>query len=219
MLLEKILRIEDLLLKTMKLRTAVVNTLRSRRFWIWQLCGAIIYGIPVAIRFATGNVYLPILGLLEIHWIDHYVPGNLVEKILVAAFFPGGAGGVAGEVFFSKYRNAIPERRQKYAARLAGAIAETAAWSSFQLWGNLQNIQGPYGGNIFEYPMVFPLNFLLASFSIFTPDFLHFAKSWLSHIHSKPAQKNFGNQLLSIKKIRQRLNYLFSLKIGHVIPC
>lgn len=174
-----------LLLEVMKLREAVAATLKSKRFWLWQTAGAVVYGIPVAIRFATGNVYLPILGLLETPWIDHYVPGNLVEKILVSAFFPGGAGGVSGEILASEHRGSPVWGRQKYLARFSGAIIQTAAWSAFQLWGNLQNITGPYGGNIFEYPMVFPLNFLLASFSIFTPDVLQFGRSVLSLIHGK----------------------------------
>ncbi len=80
---------------------AIASTLRSRRFWVWQIGGATIYAIPVLIRLATGNVVLPILSLLETPWIDHFVPGNLVEKILVGAFFPGGAGAVAGEIFLN----------------------------------------------------------------------------------------------------------------------
>ena len=39
----------------MKLRRAIVATLRSRRFWAWELGGAIIYAIPVAIRYITGD--------------------------------------------------------------------------------------------------------------------------------------------------------------------
>ena len=38
-------------------------TLRSRRFWIWQLAGAGVYAIPVIIRLATGNVAKKILNL------------------------------------------------------------------------------------------------------------------------------------------------------------
>ncbi len=173
----------------MKVRVAIANTLGSRRFWVWQVCGAIIYGIPVAIRFATGSVYLPILSLLETPWVDHYVPSNLVEKILVGAFFPGGAGGVAGQIFFSFYQGTNLDCKRRYWARFAGAMAQTAAWSTFQLWGNMQNIIGPYGGNIFEYPMVYPLNFLIASFSIFTPDVLKFLKSRLVKIYSILAKR------------------------------
>ena len=173
----------------MKLGTALAHTFRNGRFWTWEICGAIIYGIPAAIRFATGSVYLPILSLLEIRWIDHYVPGNLVEKILVSAFFPGGAGGVAGEVFFSFYLETTLNGKRKYYARFAGAMIQTAVWSTFQLWGNLQNITGPYGGNIFEYPMVFPLNFLLAAFSIFTPDVLRLIRAALSRRSSRTAKK------------------------------
>ena len=35
--------------------------------------------------------------------------------------------------------------------------------------GYMQNVNGSYGGNLFESPLVFPLNFLLASLAIFTP--------------------------------------------------
>lgn len=156
---------------------ALASTLQSRRFWVWQICGAIIYAIPALIRLATGNVVLPILGLLETPWIDHYVPGNLVEKILVSAFFPGGAGAVAGEIFFGNLYDRRPaNRRRKYGRRLSGALLWTTVWSLFQFWGNMQNIWGSYGGNLFEYPMVYPLNFLLASLSIFTPDVLGYLK-------------------------------------------
>jgi hypothetical protein len=155
--------------------TAVASTLRSRRFWIWQICGAIIYAIPVMIRLATGNVVLPVLSLLETPWVDHFIPGNLVEKILVNMFFPGAAGAVAGEIYFG-YRNTgkMVSRRQKYGYRLAGAMLWTVLWSLFQFWGNMQNIVGSYGGNLFEYPMVYPLNFLLAAMSIFTPTIISY---------------------------------------------
>jgi hypothetical protein len=154
---------------------AIASTLRSRRFWVWQIGGAIIYAIPVMIRLVTGNVVLPLLGLLETPWIDHFVPGNLVEKILVNAFFPGAAGAVAGEIFFSA-RNAgqLVSRRRKYGYRLAGAMVWVTAWSLFQLIGYMANIIGSYGGNLFEYPGVYPLNYLLASLSIFTPDIVGF---------------------------------------------
>jgi hypothetical protein len=174
----------------MELRRAVASTLRSRRFWVWQIAGAVIYATPVAIRFATGSVYLPILSLLATPWIDHYVPGNLVEKILVGAFFPGGAGAVAGEILVSNRNGVAIKGRMKYVARLGGALAQTAAWTAFQFWGNLQSITGPYGGNIFEYPMVYPLNFLLASLSIFTPDVLHYAKSGVMRVYRRFSGKN-----------------------------
>ena len=156
---------------------AIVSILKSRRFWIWQIGGAFIYGVPVMIRLATGNVLLPVLSWFAVPWIDHYVPGNLVEKILVSAFFPGGAGSVTGETVYAKTHSSTINRRQKYLARLSGALLQTAGWSMFQFWGNMQNIMGSYGGNLFEYPMVFPLNFLLASLSIFTPDVIGFVRS------------------------------------------
>jgi hypothetical protein len=167
----------------MELRKAVVSTLRSRRFWIWQIAGAIIYAIPVAIRFATGSVEIPILNFPGF-WIGHYIPGNMLEKILVNAFFPGGAGGVAAEVLVSNYKGEPLKGKTKYLSRLGGALLQTAAWSAFQYWGYSLMILGPWSaggdwGNIFEHWLVFPFNFTLAAFSIFTPDVVNFAKSCL----------------------------------------
>jgi hypothetical protein len=173
----------------MELRRAIVCTLRSRRFWVWEVGGAVLYGIPAAIRFVTGSVYIPILGLPGF-WIDHYVPGNLVEKILVNAFFPGGAGGVAGETFVSNYKGETIKGKAKYLARLVGALAQTSIWSVFQYWGFSQGITGPYGGNIFEHPIVFPINFVLATLSIFTPDIVNFAKSRMIEAYQKLRNKN-----------------------------
>jgi hypothetical protein len=125
------------------------------------------------------------LSLFAVPWIDHYVPGNLVEKILVNAFFPGGAGAVAGEIFYTNTRGKAFSRRRKYLAMLGAALLWTTAWSLFQLWGNMQNITGSYGGNLFEYPMVFPLNFLLAALSIFTPDVLGFVKNKMVNVYHR----------------------------------
>lgn len=160
------------------------NMVRSRRFWTWTIGGAVIYAIPAAIRIATGSVILPVLSLVATPWIGMYVPANLVEKILVNAFFPGGAGAVAGEIFFSNARSKILVRREKYVARLCGALLAVTVWSLIQLSGGLLDIAGSWGGNLFEYPSVFPLNYLLASLSIFTPTILGFLKdkiSWVYH--------------------------------------
>jgi hypothetical protein len=70
---------------------------------------------------------------------------------------------VADEIYYIDLRGTGFGRKQKYLARLAGTLLQTTAWS-LQLWGNLLNISGTWGGNIFEYPMVYPLNFLLAAF-------------------------------------------------------
>jgi len=164
---------------------AVSCTLRSRRFWVWQVAGVVIYGVPVVVRVFTGSVLLPGLSLLATPWIDHYIPGNLVEKALVGAFFPGGAGAVAGEVLVENRDGKVLVGRRKYVARLGGALLWTGAWSLFQLWGNMQNIIGSYGGNLFEYHMVFPLNFLIAAFSIFTPDVLGFLKKEFVKLHRR----------------------------------
>ena len=174
----------------MKLDSAAVATLRSKRFWIWQLWGIIIYGIPVAIRFATGSVEIPFLNFPGF-WIGHYIPGNILEKILVNSFFPGGAGGVAGELFVSNYKEKAVGGKSKYLSRLGGALLQTGLWSAFQLWGFSLMILGPWSiggewGNIFEHYLVFPFNFTLAAFSIFTPDIVSLVKSTISKAYHKP---------------------------------
>ncbi|MGD6852677.1 MAG: hypothetical protein ACQCN6_11520 [Candidatus Bathyarchaeia archaeon] len=167
-------------------RNALASTFKSKRFWIWQIGGAIIYAIPAIIRLSTANVVLPILGLLETPWIGYWIPGNIVEKILVNAFFPGAAGAIAGEIFFFYLSGPALTGRDKYKRRLKGALVWVTLWSLFQLWGNFQNIIGSYGGNLFEYPMVYPLNFLLASLSIFTPDIVGYLKNALTNaVHKK----------------------------------
>ena len=158
---------------------ALASTFHSRRFWVWQLGGALIYAIPASIRLATGNIHLPILSAFMPPWTTPFVPGNIVEKVLVNAFFPGGAGAVAGEVFYTNLTSQRLSRKQKYLARLGGAWIETAAWSLLQFIGYIQNINGSYGGNLFESPYVFPLNFTLAALAIFTPDVVGFIKNKL----------------------------------------
>jgi hypothetical protein len=54
----------------------------------------------------------------------------------------------------------------------------------------MQNIAGPWGGNIFEYPMIYPLNFLLASLSIFTPTIVGFAKTKIINFYLSLKHKN-----------------------------
>lgn len=158
---------------------AVANTFRSKRFWIWQLGSVFIYSIPATIRITTGNIHLPLLSMFMVPLVTPYVPGNIIEKVLVNAFFPGGAGAVAGEILYSKVHSESFTRRQKYLARLGGAWLWTAGWSLFQFWGYMQNVTGSYGGNLFESPLVFPLNFLLATLSILTPDVVGYLKKEL----------------------------------------
>ncbi len=177
----------------MKLRMAIWATLRSKRFWAWQLSGAIIYGIPVAIRFVTKSVEIPILNFPGF-WIGHYIPGNMVEKMLVNAFFPGGAGGVAAELLVSNYKGEAVKGKARYLSRLGGALLQTGAWSAFQYWGYSLMILGPWSigggwGNIFEHWLVFPFNFTLAAFSIFTPDVVNFAKSKMESAYQKLSKR------------------------------
>jgi hypothetical protein len=155
---------------------AISFTLHSKRFWVWQLGGALIYATPAAIRLSTGSIHLPILSMFMPWWVTPFVPGNIVEKILVNAFFPGAAGAIAGEILYSNMHGTILSRKQKYLARLAGALFYVAAWSLFQFIGYIQNINGSYGDNLFESPYVYPLNSLLASLSIFTPTIVCFLK-------------------------------------------
>ena len=159
--------------------------LKSRRMWVWEIGGAAIYAVPVVIRLVTGSVVLPVLSLVATPWVGYYIPPNIVEKILVNAFFPGGAGAVAGEIFFSSAKSKVLVGREKYVARLYGAWSETAVWSLIQLLGGLLYIAGPWGGNLFEYPTVYPLNFLLASLSIFTPTVVGFLKNKITHAHRR----------------------------------
>ena len=142
-----------------------------------------IYAIPATIRYATGDVVIPLLNFAGV-WISFIlIPGNLFEKILVNAFFPGGAGGVAGEVFANNHKGEVVTGRAKYLNRLGGALVQTAVWSAFQFFGSFLLIPGPHGsGNLFESLHVFPINFVLASLSIFTPDVVYFAKSKIQRL-------------------------------------
>jgi len=148
---------------------ATVGLLKSKRFWLWEIAGIIIYTIPVAVRFATKSVTIPLLNFPGF-WIGHYIPGNLLEKVIVNAFFPGGAGGIAGEILVSLYIGYCVRGKWLFVSRLAGALTQTAVWSTFQFFGYTLFIMGPYGSNIFEHPVVFPINFVLATLSIFTPN-------------------------------------------------
>ncbi len=162
---------------------AITGTLKNKRFWLWQISGALIYSIPVVIRFFSGNVIIPIFNFPGF-WIGHFIPGNFLEKLIINAFFPGGAGGVAGEIFVNTYKDKPIKGKTKYQSRLGGALLQTTVWSFFQYWGYSLLILGPWssgttGGNVFEHAVVFPINFVLASISIFTPDVLNFIKSWI----------------------------------------
>jgi hypothetical protein len=161
----------------MRLADAFIAMLRSRRFWLWELGGAVIYALPVLVRYATGSNEIPVLNFPGF-WIDHLIPGNMLEKILVNAFFPGGAGAVAGVIFVGFYGSKVLAGRQLYLARLGGALAQTTLWSLFQFLGYFLMISGPGGGwNLFESVFVFPINFVLGSLSIFTPDVVGYVRN------------------------------------------
>jgi hypothetical protein len=172
-------------LEAMTLSSAFVAMLRNRRFWVWQLFGAFIYAIPVLIRYGTGDVVIPILNFPG-YWIGHIIPGNMLEKVLVNAFFPGGAGAVAGEIFAVNLVGGAVFGRRKYLYRLSGAFAQTALWSTFQFLGYMLMISGPSGAsgsNLFESVYVFPINFVLAALSIFTPDVVKLIARCIKRIH------------------------------------
>ena len=167
------------------IRNAISRSLRNRRFWVWQIGTILIYATPATIRITTGNIHLPILSMFMPFWVSPFVPGNIVEKILVNAFFPGGAGAVAGEIFYTNLNGKVTSRRRKFLARLGGALLWTSVWSLFQFWGYLQNVNGSYGGNLFESPLVFPLNFLLASLSIFTPSIVGISRIKIAYVYHR----------------------------------
>ena len=163
----------------MRALDAARKTLKSRRFWKWELGSMALYALPVAIRTVTRNPVIPILDP-SFASPSPYIPGNPLEKILVNAFFPGGAGGVGGEIFYENYASKEPTRKQKYLSRLTGALAQAGVFTLLQYAGNTQNIIGTHGQNIFEPPELYPFNFLLATLSIFTPNVVDYVKSKLS---------------------------------------
>ncbi len=122
---------------------AIVATSKSKRFWLWEIAGAVLYGVPAIVRFVTGTAVIPILNFPG-RWVWHIVPGNFLEKLLINAFFPGGAGGVAGEIFISNYEGKAVKGKTKYLSRLAGALAQTIVWSTFQYIGYSFLITMPY---------------------------------------------------------------------------
>jgi hypothetical protein len=149
--------------------------------------GIIIYLIPVAIRYATGSIIIPFLNWPG-YWIDHFIPGNFSEKLLVNMFFPGAAGAIAGEVFTGYYLK--PQQlstKTKYLARFAGAILFVSAWSLFQLWGYQLSIYMSFSpaSNLFESYFVYPINYIIAAFSIFTPTIVYFVKSLILKLQRK----------------------------------
>jgi hypothetical protein len=169
----------------MNLLNAIRCTLKNRRFWKWQAAGAVIYLLPAAARYATGEDALGILNFPGF-WIGMVIPGNLLEKILVNAFFPGGAGAVAGEVFANNYKDKKLTDGAMYLARLSGAMLETIAWSSIQFFGYFLLISGPAGTeNLFESVYVFPINFVIATLSIFTPTVVGFVDRGIKKLRKK----------------------------------
>jgi len=154
----------------MSFKFAFISTLKEKRFWIWAIVGIIIYLIPVVIRYATGSIIIPFLNWPG-YWIDHFIPGNLSEKIIVNMFFPGATGAVTGEIFIQYYRKQNLTLKAKYLSRFAGAMLFVSAWSLFQLIGYQFEIYMSFspGSNLFESYFVYPLNYVIAACSILTP--------------------------------------------------
>ena len=72
-------------------------------------------------------------------------------------------------------------------------MGQTSVWSLFQFFGYFLMIPGPgEGWNLFESVFVFPINFVLAALSIFTPDVLNFAKLRIMKIRQNPSKNVFG---------------------------
>jgi uncharacterized membrane protein YeaQ/YmgE (transglycosylase-associated protein family) len=143
-----------------------------------MIAGCIVYLIPAAIRYATGSIIIPFLNWPG-YWIEHFVPGNLSEKILVNMVFPGAVGAIAGEVFAASYLKQALTSKAKYLCRLAGALVFVSVWSLFQLWGYSMSIYMSFSpaSNLFESYFVFPINYIIACFSIITPTILYFIKN------------------------------------------
>ncbi|MCL2643322.1 MAG: hypothetical protein FWD52_07425 [Candidatus Bathyarchaeota archaeon] len=162
----------------MSYKFALIATLKNKRFWIWTLTGIIIYLIPVAIRYATGNIIIPLLNWPG-YWIDHFIPGNLLEKIIINMFFPGATGAIAGEIFTKNYHKQQTQTTKTiYLSRLAGALLFVTAWSLFQYIGYQMEIYMSFSpsSNLFESYFVYPLNYTIATCSIFTPTIIHTIK-------------------------------------------
>jgi hypothetical protein len=165
--------------KLSKLGKALYETVKDPGVLKWELGSTALYATPATIRFITKNPVIPVLNFPGSS-PSPYLPPNLVEKLVVNSFFPGGAGGVAGEIFFSKYMNKPLHGKAKYLSRLTGSLTQYVGWTSIQYLGYLQNIIGPHGENIFEPPEItLGFNLLMAAASIFTPDVLKYIKSKL----------------------------------------
>jgi hypothetical protein len=172
----------------MNWQNAVKSTLLSRRVWLWELMGIIIYGIPVLIRFATHNITIPLLDFPGYwsYWFIFFIPSNLLEKVLVNAFFPGGAGAVLGETFVGNLKGTALNGKVRYASRFLGAMFQVSVLSFIQYFG-FQLWLMPLGYNLFESVIVLPLNYVLAALSIFTPDVLNLAKKGIMKVKGKLA--------------------------------
>lgn len=167
----------------MRFTFSLINTFKSKRFWTWTAVGIIIYLIPVTIRYATGSIIIPFLNWPG-YWIDHFIPGNMSEKILVNMFFPGATGAVTGEIFTEHYYKKPLTTKTKYLSRLAGAILFVTIWSLFQYIGYQLAIYMYFSpeSNLFESYFVYPINYIIATCSIITPTIIDYIKKLIKKL-------------------------------------
>jgi len=152
--------------------SALKETLKEKRTWKWLGFGMVVYGIPAIYRAITHNSELPFLP--SISPPNKYIPANLYEKLLVNFIAPGGVGAIVGEEFIKKYCRCELSKIKKYLSRLFGSVTTTLAWTSIQYLGytiyeTYIKYGGPWGGNPWESPSVYPFNLLMAI--IFAPLF------------------------------------------------
>jgi len=146
---------------------SIEETLKEKRTWKWLGFGMIVYGIPAIYRAITHSPELPFLP--SVSPPNEYIPANLYEKLLINFIAPGGVGAKIGEIYFEKYYGKKFSGIKKYLSRLFGSVTTTSAWTSIQYLGYTTyetyiKHGGPWGGNPWESPSVYPFNLLMAIF-------------------------------------------------------
>ena len=112
---------------------------------------------------------MPIFSLAATPWISYLRSSNIVEKILVNAFFPGGAGGIAGEIYYLKCaRSRISFRSKKYLARLSGTFFGDCLVADSVFRRHIGS-NSSWAATSFDIPSAFHLTFYCFPFD-FYPD-------------------------------------------------
>ena len=155
------------------------------------MCGAVIYAVPAAIRIATGSVILPVLSFVRRRGLACSFLGTWLRRFWLTLF-----SQVVRVLLLVKSFFQVPNLKSLWDEKCMlpdcmGLCSAVAVSSLIQLSGGILGIAGSWGGNLFEYPSVFPLNFLLASLSIFTPTILSFFKNKIAGLYHR---LNFGRQ-------------------------